>query len=79
LGVTVKFVEGEFSTPPVGPVKVNVVAASGITGFEALEAALVPAPLVAVTVQVYDVPLVRPETLIGLVPPVPVIPPQVAV
>ncbi len=38
------------------------------------DAALVPFALVAVTVNVYAVPVVRPETVIGEVP-VPVIPP----
>ena len=73
-----KAVEATFSTPPVGPVKVKVVAA-GVTEFDGAEAALVPAPLVAVTVQVYGVPLARGLTVMGLVVPVPVIPPQVAV
>ena len=53
LGVTVKLAEAALSAPPVGPVKVNVLAgASGVTDPEALDAALVPAPLVAVTVHV---------------------------
>ena len=34
-----------------------------------------PTALVAVTVKVYAVPLVRPVTVIGLVVPVPVTPP----
>ncbi len=50
-------------------------APTGVTEFEAAEAAPVPTPLVAVTVKVYAVPLVRPLTVIGLVVPVPVKPP----
>jgi hypothetical protein len=50
----------------------------GILGVTELLAALagpVPAPLVAVTVNVYAVPLVNPVTVIGEDDPVPVIPP----
>ncbi len=47
----------------------------GVTEFEALEAEPVPAELVAVTVKVYEVPLVRPVTVIGDDAPVPVSPP----
>jgi hypothetical protein len=43
---------------------------TGITEEEALEALLVPALLVAVTVKVYAVPLVRPVTVIGELLPV---------
>ena len=35
----------------------------GVTGLEALEALLVPTMLVAVTVKVYGVPLVKPVTV----------------
>jgi len=44
----------------VGEVTVGVVA--GVTEFEAAEAEPVPTALVAVTVKVYAVPLVRPVT-----------------
>jgi hypothetical protein len=47
----------------------------GVTPFDAEEAAPVPTLLVAVTVNVYVVPLVNPVTVIGLDEPVPVIPP----
>ena len=40
-------------------------APTGVTLFEAAEAAPVPIALVAVTVKVYAVPLVRPVTMIG--------------
>jgi hypothetical protein len=43
------------------------------------DAVLIPAPLVAVTVQVYGVPLVSPLTTIGLAAPVFVCDPQVTV
>lgn len=46
----------------------------GVMEFDALEAALVPTPFVAVTVNVYAVPFAKPETLMGLVVPVPVTP-----
>jgi hypothetical protein len=42
-------------------------AAVGVTAFEATDAALVPVPFVAATVNVYAVPLVRPRT-VELVP-----------
>ena len=74
-----KFVDAAFSAPPDGPVKVNVVAAAkGVTELEAVEAALVPFVLVAVTVHVYAVPFVRPVTTIGLDDPEIVLDPQVA-
>ena len=47
-------------------------AAYGVTAEDAGDAAPVPARLVAVTVKVYAVPFVNPETIIGLVLPVPV-------
>ena len=53
FGVTVKLPDAAFSAPPDGPVNVKVVAgAKGVTEPEALEAALVPNVLVAVTEQV---------------------------
>ena len=36
---------------------------AGVAGADGLEAALVPAELVAVTANVYEVPLVRPDTV----------------
>jgi hypothetical protein len=42
---------------------------AGMTVADGLEAAVVPSPLVALTVKVYDVPFVRPET-VQLVPAV---------
>jgi hypothetical protein len=45
----------------------------GVAELLAELAELVPAAFVAVTVNVYAVPLVRPDTVIGLVDPVPVI------
>jgi hypothetical protein len=44
---------------------VIVTGRTGVTGDEALEAFPVPKKLVAVTVKVYAVPLVRPVTVIG--------------
>ena len=49
--------------------------AVGTTPFEAPDAMLVPTAFVAVTVNVYSVPLVSPVTVIGFVVPVAVIPP----
>lgn len=44
---------------------------AGVTGLVEVEAAPVPAALVAVTVNVYGVPFVRPVTVIGDDVPVP--------
>ena len=49
--------------------------AVGVTLFELPEAALVPLTLVAVTVNVYEVPFVKPPTVSGLDPPLAVKPP----
>ncbi len=68
VGVVPKFCEP-------GLVKVIVCDAFGVTELDALDADPVPALLVAVTVKVYAVPLVKPVTLIGELAPVPVIPP----
>ena len=46
-----------------------VIPPFGVTGFDAAEGALIPAALLAVTVQVYVVPLVKPVTVIGLAAP----------
>lgn len=56
---------------PGGPV--------GVALAEALEEGLVPALFVAVTVNVYAVPLVKPLTPMGLALPVPTLPPGLAV
>ena len=47
---------------------------SGVTPLELLEALDVPTPFVAVTVNVYVVPFVKPVTTIGLCDPVAIIP-----
>ena len=53
--------------PPVAlmPVGVPGAVAAGVTEEEALEVGPVPTALVAVTVKVYAVPLVKPVTVIG--------------
>ena len=51
----------------------------GVTEFDAPDAAPVPAELVAVTVKVWDTPLVKPVTVMGEPDPVPVAPPGLAV
>ena len=65
------------------PVAVPLVGApgtvAGVTLFEAADAAPVPALLVAVTVKVYAVPLVKPPTTTGEVAPLPVNPPGLEV
>ena len=55
--------------------------AAGMTGSDGVEALLVPTALVAVTVQVYVLPLVRPVTFIGDAAPVlvPNVPPLLEV
>jgi hypothetical protein len=50
-------------------------AVAGVTELLATEAVLVPYALVAVTVNVYPVPFVRPVTVIGDEPAVAVCPP----
>ena len=49
------------------PVGAPGTPAAGVTAVEAAEAAPAPLALVAVTVKVYGVPLVRPLTVHGLV------------
>jgi hypothetical protein len=66
-----------FSGPPPGPDSVNALASARVTAID--EPALVPIAFVAVTSQVYGVPLVKPATVIGLLEPLPVCPPQVTV
>ena len=51
----------------------------GVTEFDAALGALVPTAFVAVTVNVYDVPLTSPVTVIGLADPVANIPPGIEV
>ena len=53
--------------------------ATGVALLEAPDAAPGPAALLAITVQVYAVPLERPPTMIGELAPVLVNAPQVAV
>jgi hypothetical protein len=52
---------------------------AGVTEFEAELSKLLPLVFVAITVKVYAVPLVRPDTVIGLPEPVPVKPPELEV
>jgi hypothetical protein len=63
------------TVPPVATIYETV----GVTLLLAALAALVPTALVAVTVNVYAVPVVSPETVIGEEPPVPVSPPGLEV
>lgn len=53
--------------------------AVGVTLFEDPDVVLLPLALVAITVKVYEVPFVRPDTVIGLDAPLPVIPPGLEV
>lgn len=62
-----------------GLVKVMVCAALGVTAVEAVDAEPEPAVFLAVTVNVYAVPFVRPVTVSGLAAPVAVAPPGLAV
>ena len=59
--------------------KVIVCVAFGVTDVDAPELTLVPLLFVAFTVNVYAVPLVKPDTLIGLDVPLAVAPPGLAV
>ncbi|MOA19955.1 hypothetical protein D3C78_1403670 [compost metagenome] len=49
---------------------------AGVTAADAVDAAESPTALVAVTVNVYAVPFVNPVTVIGLLEPVAVWPPE---
>ena len=64
---------------PLPRVAVPIVGASGtvagVTALLALDTVLVPTALLAVTVNVYAVPLVRPVIVIGEEPPAAVKPP----
>lgn len=67
---------------PVGVTELTNTGAifgSGITAFEVLEELDVPIPFVAITVNVYSTPLVKPVTTIGLCDPEAVAPPGDAV
>ena len=57
----------------------DTVSRRGVTALDAADGAPVPAALVAVTVNVYVVPLVRPVKVTGEAPPVAVTPPGLAV
>ena len=65
---------------PLPRVAVPIVGASGVvagvTALLAPDTVLVPIPFVAVTVNVYGVPFVKPVTVIGEEPPVAVKPPM---
>jgi hypothetical protein len=63
----------------VNVVNANNTGFTGVTALLAVDAGDVPIAFVAVTVNVYEVPLVKPETVIGDEPPVPVAPPGLAV
>ena len=66
--------------PPVAVPIVGVPGTvAGVTLFDAADAALLPTALVATTVHVTGVPLVRPVTVIGEVAPLLLCAPQVAV
>ena len=58
-----------------GLLKVMICAAIGVTLLDALEAKPVPAEFVAVTLKLYSVPLVRPNTVNGEPAPLAVKPP----
>ena len=53
--------------------------AAGVTELESADQPLVPTLVVALTLQVYETPLVNPATMIGEPDPVLVTPPQLAV
>jgi hypothetical protein len=57
------------------PVGMPGAVTAGVTDDDAVEAVPVPTELVATTVKVYAVPLVRPVTVIGEDVPVAVMPP----
>lgn len=62
------------AVPTMPGTEPDTVSNWGVTAEDAADAALAPAELLAVTVKVYDVPLVRPGTTMGLEAPVAVIP-----
>jgi hypothetical protein len=57
----------------------SIVSSVGIAEFDAALTGPVPAPLVARTLNVYDVPLVNPDTATGEDAPVPVMHPGVEI
>ena len=57
----------------------ETVPAVGVTLFDGAETGPVPTALLALTVQVTAMPLVRPVTVIGDVAPDAILPPQLAV
>ena len=61
--------------PAGGAGGVRAVESDGVTELDGAEGSLMPTPLVATTVKVYAVPLVRPVTVMGLPLPVPVMSP----
>jgi hypothetical protein len=63
--VTVALALPAVAVPMVGAPG-TVAAAAGVTLFDAAEAALLPLAFVALTVNVYAVPLVSPVTLIAV-------------
>jgi hypothetical protein len=75
-------VKGTF-TLPFAAVTMPMVGApgtvAGVTLFDEADASPVPAWLVAVTVNVYTLPLLKPVTVMGLAVPVPIKPPGLEV
>ena len=74
LGALKEIVAWPFAATALTPVGAPGMVA-GVTELLALDAVLVPTEFVAVTVNVYAVPLVRPVIVIGDEPPVAVKPP----
>lgn len=73
FGVTVKLVLAERTLPDDGPVNVKLLAGTnGVTELLAEDSAEFPTTLVALTVNVYATPFVKPVTVSGDVKPVPV-------
>jgi hypothetical protein len=56
--------------PPLPPLPGEEAGAAGVTAVDAVEAGLLPIAFVAITVKVYEVPLVSPVMSSGLVVPV---------
>ena len=80
LKVTLACLFPEVATPIVGaPGTVAAAPPPGITLLETLEAVPVPRALAAVTVKVYETPLVKPVTVIGLPAAMAVLPPGLEV
>ena len=84
LGASVAPTLGELflkADPAICTKEMDDAAATGVTAFDAADSALLPTALVACTVNVYAVPLVRPVTtaLVVDAPVVTVAPPGVAV